>query len=895
MKIRNIIIAITTCLALSGFGQNESLGDLNIISNHDWSNNELGEYSYSEWQVDYPLGHTDRNLHRGDIMVDDTFGHVMRIDYNQYSFGYLGLEDPATPNDVYAFKFYSDIADPQDEVYMSYWIKIEDILLHGKTCYLGKLPFLAGGVQDGSPIPDGTNNFHAGIVYRQTTLPEFGLSSYLYLPTYKGPGYDDPISHALWNILWGYGNYEETSPYIYAGITTPYTNNDVPWVWEGRGNKYINVTQRVVLNEPPDSNGIIEGFVDGDLIYQIDGIKFRTTTDLKIDNFGVYFHTGGRDSCYYVQEKTYAYLGPVTVYYIEPGVADIPYGNELSSTDRKVITDFTGGDPGPSYCTPVYNTFGTDSNLVTNIKINFVPSTDDVPLTGDYTQWNNLNAELPEPNQTSLYNVDESSSGLTFDRNQEVSSHWNGDTAKLYGSLDSLKGQWRADGGNIEYFDLLGLTIGRSYRLTVWGSYKSDYGNSSYTFNGETKTITTLNNQYDTASWVFTADSTAKVFTFGDVVEDFDFLGTMTIVGYAASAFSDSLHINDTIDNDRYYEKCGLSVNNDSIYNTSSGYFASYWVDPIDSFNIAIIDWDKEASQTIGFIADSSTGASLGSRQFVIGSSSTDSVQLTTVNDDRKIFVTFGGAATVNRIRFAYGTVSTTAVPSDTIALSDTLWATQMDSTYHYEYDNMLQIIGYDTTIGYLDNTTYCGHTVVDFGTNEDSIHIKYIAHPDFLGPFEVWMDGLAGTKIADYTTVSTGGWSTFGTLDIALDQSVTGVHSIFIKSGVDGGGNILYVAAGALGPDCSNSITIVRPVWDTAFICNTEDIPGNLTYQWKLDGFNVGTNSNLYGLSGNGNVQCVVTSDECPSPFESNIIPKITLYRIRSTFYYGNINVVSP
>lgn len=52
-------------------------------------------------------------------------------------------------------------------------------------------------------------------------------------------------------------------------------------------NVWYTVTQRVVLNTPGKSNGLVEGFINGKKCAQQTGIRFRDVSDLTIDR--IYF------------------------------------------------------------------------------------------------------------------------------------------------------------------------------------------------------------------------------------------------------------------------------------------------------------------------------------------------------------------------------------------------------------------------------------------------------------------------------------------------------------------------------------------------------------------------------------------------------------------------------
>lgn len=119
------------------------------------------------------------------------------------------------------------------------------------------------------------------------------------------------------------------------------------------------------------------------------------------------------------------------------------------------------------------------------------------------------------------------------------------------------------------------------------------------------------------------------------------------------------------------------------------------------------------------------------------------------------------------------------------------MFAVQVDSFYNCQ----LQIIDEDTCVGYLDSLDYFIFDTVNFGyTGVNKLLTRYIAHPDYLGQFYMTIDSIDGDTIADYTTVSTGGWYTFGTMTIDLLRTVTGVHDLWVHCNQYAAGDIHWL-----------------------------------------------------------------------------------------------------
>ena len=97
-------------------------------------------------------------------------------------------------------------------------------------------------------------------------------------------------------------------------------------------------------------------------------------------------------------------------------------------------------------------------------------------------------------------------------------------------------------------------------------------------------------------------------------------------------------------------------------------------------------------------------------------------------------------------------------------------------------------------TIGSLDSLDYFKFYNVNFRSNTNQLIIYGIHNPYYLGTFKVYLTSLNGTEIASFTSKSTGGWNTFGYQVVHLNQTISGIHNLFIKSLTPYGGNIKWV-----------------------------------------------------------------------------------------------------
>jgi hypothetical protein len=135
----------------------------------------------------------------------------------------------------------------------------------------GKLPGLVGGeANTGGHVPDGTDGWSARMMWRR----ELAAVQYVYHP-------DQPQRHG------------EDFPWSIGG-----QRDFVPGTWH-------TVEHHIVMNEPGERNGIIEGFWDGELAVNVRDIRFRDVDSFAIDGF--YFSTffgGATDEWASVRDET---------------------------------------------------------------------------------------------------------------------------------------------------------------------------------------------------------------------------------------------------------------------------------------------------------------------------------------------------------------------------------------------------------------------------------------------------------------------------------------------------------------------------------------------------------------------------------------------------------------
>lgn len=185
---------------------------------------------------------------------DKRFSQRLQVKYPANSASQLSSNDDKTVSGG-AQVYLSWTTGPVEEAYLKYYVRFPAGFDFVKG---GKMPGLFGGtVTSGQHIPDGANGFSTRYMWRAKGAGEV----YAYLPTSKEHG--TSLGRGDWTFPTG---------------------------------RWIRVEQRVKLNTVGKSDGQIQVWMDGVQVASHTGLKFRTTSKLKIE--GIFFSTffGGSDS-----------------------------------------------------------------------------------------------------------------------------------------------------------------------------------------------------------------------------------------------------------------------------------------------------------------------------------------------------------------------------------------------------------------------------------------------------------------------------------------------------------------------------------------------------------------------------------------------------------------------
>ena len=193
------------------------------------------------------------------------------------------------------YKFIERIGEEPEEIYLRYYLRLGDDW--NQTVDGGKLPGIAGTYNKagwGSRRSDGTDGWSARGLFGKT------------LPAGNPLAGRTPIGS-----------------YVYHTDQADFTGDSWIWTHDRRGllekNRWYSIEQHVKLNTPGQADGIIRGWVDGQLAFERTNIRFRLVDSLKIEKIWMNVWHGGLspspyDQHLYIDNVVIArrYIGPMS-------------------------------------------------------------------------------------------------------------------------------------------------------------------------------------------------------------------------------------------------------------------------------------------------------------------------------------------------------------------------------------------------------------------------------------------------------------------------------------------------------------------------------------------------------------------------------------------------------
>lgn len=284
-----------------------------VIFELGFENSGSGIYSPDQLNEDwaYPVWHLGLNENRASIVDESGRGKVLQVTYPGGAYGSAGAVAFMTDLD------FSGQAQSYDELYLSYEVKFSKGFEFVRG---GKLPGLCG--------------------YNNTQTVGSGCNT--------GGGY--PTGYDGWSarVMWREGGALEN--YMYHSKQTHFYGDDEYWQKLATPGSWHHFQHRVVMNDPGVANGIMQAWLDGELVLDMHDVEYRKTADIGINLF--YFSTfyGGNDSSWAPSKDQMTYFDN---FKISTRPLPTPVGKALAANDAQSEGAFadspSGGNGGGSF------------------------------------------------------------------------------------------------------------------------------------------------------------------------------------------------------------------------------------------------------------------------------------------------------------------------------------------------------------------------------------------------------------------------------------------------------------------------------------------------------------------------------------------------------------------
>ncbi len=269
-RILFIRLSLTLAVVVAAFASTPCLAQIIYNNNFD-QHTKSKKYRVSDLDAEWNHPEWQSGVSKGRVKIKTGYqafgksGACLAVKSKKKTFG---------PNRSGA-QWQMMLDDTYEEVILSYHVKFKK---HFDFVRGGKLPGLAGGTAPTGNVPaTGTNGWAARMMWRTDHTgnpgkPKQKTAQMISYAKYVGSGYDQQ------------GRIEDETYYTdEAG--TPITI---------KSNVWYQISQRIRMNDPAKADGVIQIWLDGNLVVDKHDVRFRTTAEVGIDQ--VYFsHFFGGD------------------------------------------------------------------------------------------------------------------------------------------------------------------------------------------------------------------------------------------------------------------------------------------------------------------------------------------------------------------------------------------------------------------------------------------------------------------------------------------------------------------------------------------------------------------------------------------------------------------------
>jgi hypothetical protein len=292
MKKLGLIISLSCALIILSAQENQDI--FNIYFSHDFENNTIGNYLDNEWREDWNNPPWSDRIVPIDVIQNQDSVNGSKV--LKWYFPQGGVGPRACGG-----QWLTDLGRDYDELYLSYKIKFKpgfEWVLGGKIHGL-----LGEPDNDGNAPPPYDGGFNILICWDET------------------PGR---------NIKFYYYHQDQTHNY-----------GDI-YLWDQaiETDRWYTITLRAVMNTVNNgvgsNDGILEGFVDGKLVAQLGGIRFRNFDYIGINILEISTFYGGFEDYWAPKNDQWIETDDFYVFTYKEGI-NVPRGNTYSPKDRILV------------------------------------------------------------------------------------------------------------------------------------------------------------------------------------------------------------------------------------------------------------------------------------------------------------------------------------------------------------------------------------------------------------------------------------------------------------------------------------------------------------------------------------------------------------------------------
>lgn len=309
--MNRIILAFAVLLAATSAFANDG-----ILYTNDFEDDPVGIYSVANLRADWNSPGWNDGVDEGRVSITDdadAFGDRSLV---------VNYEAGETTGSKAQWKL--DLGDSYEELFLTYRVRFDDDFDFVRG---GKLPGLIGGVGNtGGSKPNGADGWSARMMWRtdgsggsRLNPNQANAVQYLYHP-------DQPTQFGH-DQRWNDGSSGQWATF----------DSDV----------WYHFQHRIVMNTPGQHDGIVQAWLDGEMVLDVDDIRFRDVASLKIDE--LYFSTffGGSSEVWEPDEDQQIYFDDfviATEYITIPG--DYNIDGTVDERDRQVWLANEGSPAG---------------------------------------------------------------------------------------------------------------------------------------------------------------------------------------------------------------------------------------------------------------------------------------------------------------------------------------------------------------------------------------------------------------------------------------------------------------------------------------------------------------------------------------------------------------------